>query len=54
MLERMWSKGSTPPLLVGVLTWTATIEINMAVDSQLGKLGIDLPQDPAIPSWAYT
>lgn len=31
MLVRMWSKGNTPPLLVGVKTPITTLEINMVV-----------------------
>ena len=35
MLERMWSKGNTPPLLVRVQTCTATLEINMVVSQKI-------------------
>ena len=35
MLERMRSKGKTPPLLVGVQTLIATVEIS--VTASLGK-----------------
>lgn len=41
VLMRMWNKGKTCPLLVGVQTYIATKEIRM--------LGIDLLQDWAIP-----
>ena len=34
MLARMWSKGITPPLLVGVQTVTVTLEINLAVSQK--------------------
>jgi hypothetical protein len=46
MLVRMWSKGKTPPLLVGVQTCTTTLEINLVVSQ---KTGNSLPQNPAIP-----
>ena len=35
MLERMWSKGNTPALLVGVQTGTATVEISMAITQKI-------------------
>lgn len=31
-----WSKGNTPPLLVGVQTCTAILKINMAVSQKTG------------------
>ena len=34
MLERMWRKGNTPPLLVGVTTQTATLEISMEIPQE--------------------
>jgi hypothetical protein len=46
MLARMWRKRNTPPLLVGFQAGTTTLEISLAV---LRKLGIVLPEDPAIP-----
>jgi hypothetical protein len=46
MLARTWNKGNTPPLLMGMKTCTTTLEINLAV---FRKLGIVLPQDPAVP-----
>ena len=46
MLERMWSEGNTPPLVVGVQTCTTTLEINVIVSQ---RNGISLPQDPVIP-----
>ena len=46
MLERMWSKGNTHPLLVGMQTCTTTLEI---IVQFLRKLGINLHQDAAIP-----
>ncbi|CAO2592548.1 hypothetical protein LEMLEM_LOCUS6827, partial [Lemmus lemmus] len=45
MLERMWSKGNLPPLLIGMQLvqplWTSVWRF-------LRKLGINLPQNPAI------
>ena len=45
MLERMWGKGKTPALLVGVQTvqpfWISVWQF-------LRKLGNNLPQDPAM------
>ena len=41
MLEKMWGKGNTSVLLMGVQTGTAPLDIR--------KLGNNLPQDPAIP-----
>jgi hypothetical protein len=46
MLERMWRKRNTPPLLVGLQADTTILEISLAV---LRKLDIVLPEDPAIP-----
>jgi hypothetical protein len=46
MLERMWRKKNTFPLLVGLQTGTTTLEI---IWKFLGKLEIDLPEDPTIP-----
>ena len=43
MLERMWSKGNTAPLLVGVQTCIVSLK-----NTRVFKLGISLPQDPAI------
>ena len=37
MLERMWSKGNTPPTMVGVQTCTVTLEISMAVSQEIGN-----------------
>jgi hypothetical protein len=35
MLVRMRNKGNTPPLLVGVQTCTATLEINLKVSQKM-------------------
>ena len=32
----MWSKGNTPLLLVGMQTYTTTLEISMAVSQKIG------------------
>ena len=42
----MWSKGNSSSLLVGVQTYTTTLDINLAA---FRKLEIALPEDPAIP-----
>jgi hypothetical protein len=34
----MWSKGNTPPLLVGVESCTATLEIGLAVSQKVSQL----------------
>ena len=47
MLKRMRNKGNTPPFLVGVKTWPATVEIFTAIFFR--KLRIKLPQDPETP-----
>jgi len=47
MLVRVWRKGYTPTLLVGLQTSTATMENR--VEIPLKKLEIELPYDPAIP-----
>ena len=35
MLVRLWSKGNTPPLLVGVQTCKTTLEINLVVSQKI-------------------
>ena len=37
MLERMWGKGNTPALLVGVQNVTATLEISMVISQKVKK-----------------
>ena len=37
MLERMWSKGNIPPLLVGIQTCTAILEISIVVSQKFGN-----------------
>jgi hypothetical protein len=46
MLERMWRKRNTPPLLVGLQACTTTLEISLVVFRKLDKV---LPEDPPIP-----
>jgi hypothetical protein len=46
MLARMWRKRNTPLLLVGFQACTTTLEISLGVPQ---KIGIVLPEDPAIP-----
>ena len=46
MLERMWGKGNTSALLVGVQAGTVPLDISMAISQ---KSGNNLPQNPAIP-----
>jgi hypothetical protein len=46
MLTRMWKKGNTPPLLVGLQAGTNTLEISLRF---LRKLDIMLSKDSAIP-----
>jgi hypothetical protein len=43
----MGSVGHTPLLLVGMQSCKTILEINLAVSQK--KIGIFLPQDPAIP-----
>ena len=45
MLDIMWIRESTPPLLVGVQTFVATVVITVAVPQ---KMEIDLLQDLGI------
>ena len=47
MLEKVWRKGDSLTLLVGMQTSTATME--NSVEIPLKKLQIELPYDPAIP-----
>ena len=37
MLERMWSNRNTPPLLVGMQTYTTTLEISMEISQKIGN-----------------
>jgi hypothetical protein len=51
MLVGMWNEDNTPSLLVGVLTYTTTLEINLAVSHK--KIIIFLPDHPATPLLVY-
>ena len=35
-LKRMWNKGNTPPLLVGVQTFPATLEVSVVIPQKTG------------------
>jgi hypothetical protein len=37
MLVRMWSKGNTPPLMLGVQTTTTILEDNIVVSQKIGN-----------------
>jgi hypothetical protein len=37
MLERMWRKRNTTPLLLGLKTGTTTLEINLEVPQKIGN-----------------
>ena len=43
MMERMWSKGNTPPLLMKMQTCAATLEIGMAISWKIGNQSILRP-----------
>jgi hypothetical protein len=43
MLVRMWRKGSTPTLLVGVNTRTTTLEISLTVSQKIGNRSTSIP-----------
>jgi hypothetical protein len=51
MLERMWRKRNTPPLLVEL---KLVQPLWKSIWRFLRKLEIDLPEDPAYCSWEYT
>jgi hypothetical protein len=40
MLARMWYKGNSPPLMVGMQTCAITLEINLAVSQKIGNSSI--------------
>jgi hypothetical protein len=42
MLEKMWRKRNTPPLLVGFQIGTTTLEINLEVPQKFGNKSISL------------
>ena len=37
MLDMMWRKRNTPPLLMGMQTGTTTVEINLDVPQKIGN-----------------
>ena len=43
--EYMESKGTTPPLLVGVQTCTASMEINIAIFQKIGNQSTSRPSN---------
>ena len=43
MLERMWRKRNTPPLLEGLQTGTTTLEINLEVSQKIGNRSTSRP-----------
>ena len=43
MLERMWRKRNTSPLLVGLQTCTTTLEINLAISQKTGNISTSRP-----------
>jgi hypothetical protein len=43
LLVRMWSKGSTPPLMKGVKICTTTLEINLVVSQKIGNISTSRP-----------
>ena len=48
MLERMWSKGNTCPVLVGMQTYTATLEISIAVSQKIENQFISRPSNTTL------
>jgi hypothetical protein len=52
MLERMWKKRNTPPLLVGLQAGTTTLEISLAFPQKIGH-SIYYLRTQIYRSWAY-
>ena len=48
MLERIWSKGNTHPLLVGMQTCTTTLEISMTVSQKIGNQPTACPSNTTL------
>jgi hypothetical protein len=48
MLERMWGKRNTPPLMVGLQTGTVTLEINLEVPQKIGKRSTRRPSNTTL------
>ena len=45
MLERMWGKGNAPPLLVGMQTFTAPLEIHVVISHKIMKQETSRPSN---------
>ena len=43
MLEKMWSQGITPPLLVGVQTCIVTLETSVTFSQKIGNQSTSRP-----------
>ena len=48
MLERMWCKGNTPSLLVGVQTCTTSLEISIVNSQKIGNLSTSRSSDTVL------
>ena len=48
MLERMWSKENTPPLMVGMQTCTTSLEISMLVSQKIRNQPTSRPDNTII------
>ena len=48
MLEGMWNEGNTHPLLVGMQTCAATLEINMAASQKIGNQSNPRPRNNTV------
>ena len=48
MLERLWGKGKTPVLLVGVQDVTAHLDINMAISQKIRKQPTSKPRNTTL------
>jgi hypothetical protein len=48
MLASIWSKGNTPPLLMGMLTCITTLGINLAVSKKTGNSSTSRPAIPLL------
>jgi hypothetical protein len=42
---RLWNKGNTPPLLLGVKTCTTSLEIHLALSQKIGNYSISRPSN---------
>ena len=48
MLERMWYKGNTPPLLVRIKNFTTTLEISVLVSQKIGNQSTARPSNTTL------